>query len=110
MEQLLPNFNKIRLVSGVKTDTKFAFTLNKFPIQAVFAVVEPNKELSWTGSSLWTKAIDRMTLEPLSDATTRLQIEESLSGAFISLFMSQQQLTTQHMAWLTAIKKEAEKK
>lgn len=96
-------------MSGVKTDAKFAFTLNKFPIQATFAVVEPERELSWTGSSLWTKAIDRMILEPLKDNTTKLRIEESLSGAFISLFMSRQQLATQHTAWLTAIKKEAEK-
>ncbi len=102
-------FSNIRLRDGVQPDALFSFKLNKMPIKAKFAVVHPNSELSWTGKSLWTKAIDRITLTLKTDDETLVKIEESFSGMFISLFVSEEKLKAQHNRWLCAIKFKAEK-
>lgn len=107
-QEFLPHLKKIQLHSSVKTDALFTFSFNKMPIKAKFAVVKENQELSWTGLSLWTKAIDRITLKSVDHQNTQLTIEESLSGTLIALFISEKQLAKQHQLWLAGIKKKAE--
>lgn len=107
-QEFLPHFKKIQIDSDVKTDAQFTFSLNNMPIKAKFAVVKENQELTWTGLSLWTKAIDRITLKSLDHANTQLTLEESLSGALIAIFVNEKQLTKQHQLWLAGIKKKAE--
>jgi hypothetical protein len=68
----------------------------------------PGRELTWTGVSLWTKAIDRFVLEPFSNNKTRLRLEESLAGAFVPLMSSSPSLHQQHQASLSSIKKAVE--
>ena len=99
-----PNFSDVRLESIVSVGTKASFKIRGFPIQGTFAVVKPNEELSWVGKSLWTKAIDRHVVEAISNLTTRLYIEESLSGVLVPLMFSNAQLSRQHQEWLRAIK------
>lgn len=106
-----PDFGKFRIDNNTKIepDVWFSFRLNKFPIKAKFAVVEAKKIVCWTGKSLWTKAIDKITLTPTSDNKTLLRIEESFSGFLVTIFVNQKQLEKQHKKWLTAIKNESEK-
>lgn len=105
-----PDFSNIKLLKSVSPDSWISFELNKFPIKAKFAIVSPNKELTWTGKSLWTKAIDRITLQSQDDNKTILKIEEAFSGMFVPLFVSEEKLKTQHLRWLTSIKSKAELK
>src|SRR5690606_27771697 len=49
---IAPMFQDVKLASTVAVDAEFSFRLNNFPIRARFAVVQPNAELTWTGTSL----------------------------------------------------------
>ena len=49
-------------------------------IHTKFSIVNPGRELAWTGRALWTKAVDRLVLERLSSDATRLYLHESLAG------------------------------
>ncbi|HEY5806060.1 MAG TPA: SRPBCC family protein [Candidatus Saccharimonadales bacterium] len=107
-----PTFNSImsdvRLDTAVAVDAKGSFRLNGFPVTFTLAVVNPNHELTWTGKALWTKAVDRLWLEPLSTTTTRLHLEESLSGIFVSVISSNARLHKQHEVSLRCFKSAAE--
>jgi hypothetical protein len=104
-----PAFRDVRLESDVTVDARFHFVLNNFPIHAKFAIVNPNRELTWTGVSLWFKAVDRHVLEPTPDGGTRHYLAESFAGVLASLFISSDQLKKQHQKWLLAFKQAAEK-
>lgn len=107
-----PTFNKlvsaVTLPDGVAVDAKGSFKLNGFPVSFTFAVVDPGRELTWTGSSLWTKAVDQLVIERLTDATSRLHLNESLAGAFVPWMSSSARLRTQHQASLAYFKQAAE--
>lgn len=103
-----PAFSKVTLESDVTVDARFQFTLKGFPIRATFAVVNPGRELTWTGLSLWFKAIDSHKMEPTSDGGTHYTIRESFAGNLAALFMSGEQLGKQHKQWLVAFKKAIE--
>jgi hypothetical protein len=94
-----PVFSDVHLESAVSVGARASFKLNGFPIKATFAVVEPGHELTWVGVALWTKAIDRLVLEPLN-GTTRVTLHESLAGALVSLMFSRPRLHEQHQASL----------
>jgi hypothetical protein len=99
-----PNFSDVKLESTVSVGAKASFKIKGFPIQGTFAVVRSNQELTWVGTSLWTKAIDRHIVEAISNKTTRLYLEESLSGVFVPLMFTSARLLHQHQGWLNAIK------
>ncbi len=105
---IAPIFQDVKLASTVAVDAEFSFRLNNFPIRARFAVVQPNAELTWTGTSLWFTAIDRITLTALSVETTRLSMEESFSGILAKPLMNSSRLQAQHRQWLEAIKRAVE--
>lgn len=98
----------MQLEAGANVDARFNFRLNNFPIKAKFAVINPDRELHWTGASLWFKAVDLHVLEPTHDGGTRLYIAESLAGVLAPLFMSSERLKVQHETWLTAFQRAAE--
>lgn len=100
-----PNFSDVRLESTVSVGAKASFKIKGFPIRGTFAVVSPNQELTWVGTSLWTKAIDRHLVEARSNEATRLYLEESLSGILVPLMFSSARLLRQHQDWLAAIRK-----
>ena len=99
-----PSFSAIKLESDVSVGAKASFKLKGFPIHGVFATVDVNRELTWVGTSLWTKAIDRHFIEHTSDGLTRLLLEESLAGLFAPLMISSRVLRVQHEVWLRGIK------
>lgn len=109
-----PSFNplvsNVRITNGVAVDSQGSFKLNGFPVKFTFAVVEPERELTWTGTSLWTRAVDQLVIEPLSQTTTRLHLNESLAGAFVPLMSPSEQLHKQHQASLAHFKRAAETK
>lgn len=103
-----PQF-QIKDLQSVTVDAPIQFVVNNFSISATFAVVEPKKELTWVGKSLWIKAIDRHILEKIDDQTTRLSVEESMSGALLPLMMSSKNLKKQQEQWLVKFKEAIEK-
>ena len=73
-----------------------------------FAVIDPGRQLTWTGESLWFTAIDRHTVEPVADDATRVSIAESFSGLFAVPLMSPKRLKAQHEEWLRSFKQAVE--
>lgn len=92
----------------IKVDAPLSFKIKGFPIYATIAVVSPRTELTWTGKSLWTKAVDRHVVEAIDDTHTRLRIEESLAGAFVPWMFTAKRLEQQHRGWLEGIKRKVE--
>jgi hypothetical protein len=103
-----PGVRDVRLDTAVAVDASFSWSIGRTRIKSVIAIVEPRRELTWTGVALWTKAVDRHVLEPTEDGATRFYIEESLAGALVPLFFSRPKLEVQHQLWLAAFKAAAE--
>jgi hypothetical protein len=92
----------------IEVDAYFTFRLYNFPIRAQFALVQPSRELTWTGVSLWFTSIDQHVVEPLPAGGTRLYIAESFAGVLAVPLMSRARLKAQHEQWLRAFKQAAE--
>ena len=94
---------EITQMTFVRPDERFKWKLNRVPIQAKFAVVDLERELSWTGQMLFFRAIDRCILEPIDNNLTRVTFEESLAGPLLPLLYSSSQLQKNHARWLTSL-------
>jgi len=103
-----PGVRDVRLDTAVAVDASFSWSIGRTRIKSVIAIVEPGRELTWTGTALWTKAVDRHVLEPTEDGATRLYIEESLASVLVPLIFSSAKLEVQHRQWLAALKAVAE--
>lgn len=79
--------------------------LNGIQIAAIFAVVMPPTELSWTGTFFGYRAVERNLVGPLAADRTVVSFEESLAGAFVALLYRPGQLRANHERWLHSLKK-----
>ncbi|MEV0971446.1 SRPBCC family protein [Microtetraspora glauca] len=91
-------------LSDVRPGAPFRWKLNGVALRSRFAVVAPERELTWTGVFFGYKAVDRHVLEPLDDGRTRVTVEESLAGPLLSLFYSERKLQANHERWLAELK------
>ncbi len=55
-------------------------------MKARFAVVEPDRELAWTGEAFGAKVVHRYTLEAAPGGGTRVMVEESMASPLLPLF------------------------
>lgn len=100
----------VHLDSTVAADARFTWVNGRARIRSRFAVVDPGRELTWTGISTGAKAVDRHVLEATDDAATRVRSEESMAGPLLVLFYNSAKLRTGMEQWLTALKTAAEKR
>jgi hypothetical protein len=98
-----PGF-RVRGLTAVAPGATFRWTLRGARIRSTFAVVEPTRELTWTGTCLGCKAVDRHLLEPVGGGRTRVTVEESLAGPLLPLLYSPGRLRAGHEEWLGALK------
>jgi len=105
---ITPSIRDVRLETVIEVDAYFTFRLYHVPIWAQLAVVQPSRELTWTGVSLWFRSIDQHVVEPLPAGGTRLWIAESFAGLLAVPLMSRARLKMQHEQWLRAFKQAAE--
>lgn len=97
----------VNMHGGVAVDTPFTWSKGKAGITSRFAVVDPHRELTWTGLSFGAKAVHRHLLEA-TDLGTRLHSEESMAGPLVVLFYSREKLEADLQQWLEAVKTAAE--
>lgn len=98
-----PGF-KLRSLDAVEPGREFRWAQSGTPLRSRFAVVDPGRELSWTGVFLGVyKAVDRMVLTT-EGTGTRVTVQESLAGPFLTLFYSERKLRAGHEARLAALK------
>jgi hypothetical protein len=98
----------IRLDGGVTADADFIWGMGRTVIKSRFAVVDPHRELTWTGVAMGVKAIDRQVLTPTADGATVLRLEESMAAPLIGLVFNSRKLRAQHEQWLHAVRVAAE--
>ncbi|MEW9547333.1 SRPBCC domain-containing protein [Nonomuraea sp. NPDC050783] len=93
----------------VQPDATFRWKIRGMTITSTFAVVAPERELTWTGVAMgFVKAIDRMKLHETGDGRTRVTIEESMSGPLLPLFYNTAKLRQGHEDILRMLKVAAE--
>jgi len=91
-------------IGEVRPGARLRWQTGGVTIRSVFAVVERERELTWTGRFLCYKAVDRHLLEPLPGGRTRVTIAESLAGPLLPLLYSSARLRAGHERWLAALR------
>ena len=95
-------------ISGeVRSGTPFTWNSGT-EIRSKMMLVEPLRELVWTGTAYRARAIHRWTLEPLPGDRTLVMTSESMDGFLLSLFFSSKKLEENERRWLDSLKLAAE--
>jgi hypothetical protein len=105
---LEPGVRGIRLDHGVTVDAEFVRSNKGARMRARFAVVDPGRELAWTGAAFGTRVVHCYILEPTSAHSTRVIVEESMSGALLAFLFSTAKLNALLQGSLSALKSAAE--
>ena len=103
-----PAIHDVRLDGEPAADSSFTWVNGRARISSRFAVVQPAREVTWTGISAGAKAVHRHILQP-ADGGTRLYSEESMGGPLISVLFPSTKLHTALLAWLDALTNAAER-
>jgi hypothetical protein len=72
-------------------------------------VVDPGREITWTGVSSGARAVHRHVLAARGENQTHLLSEESMAGPLLPLFFGSAKLASALETWLAAIKTAAER-
>lgn len=107
-EILEPDVKDVAAPDGIAADAVFTRTIRRAKITARFAVVDENRELAWTGSSFGANVVHRFLLEPASEGTTSVLVEESMAGRLLGTFFSVEKLCASLEAGLRGLKKVSE--
>ena len=94
----------------VRPGAPMRWKLGGLTMRSTFAVVNPGRELTWTGRFLGYKAVDQHLLEPAGNGRTTVTIRESLAGPLLPLLYRPSQLQAGHQRWLTALKTTLERR
>jgi hypothetical protein len=108
-DRIDPAIHEVRLNGGVRPGTRFTWRNGRALIRSRLAVVDPEREITWTGASWGIKAVHRHLLAGQGDTQTRLVSQESMAGPLLPLFFSSARLAAALDKWLTAIKTAAER-
>lgn len=103
-----PDVHDVRLGSEVEANAHFTWRNGKAHIRSRFAVVDPGREITWTGVSSGAKAVHRHVLESAGPGATRVFSEESVAGPLLVLFFNGAKLRAGMEGWLDALKRAAE--
>ena len=82
---LEPGVHDIRVPDGVVPGARFTRVNKGATMKAQFAVVQPERELAWTGSAFGAKVVHRYVLDALPGGGTRVTVEESMAGPMLAL-------------------------
>jgi uncharacterized protein YndB with AHSA1/START domain len=105
-----PEVHDVHLDAPVAVDTRFTWVNGRSRMKSRFAVVDPGREITWTGVSSGFKAVHRHLLDATSDTTTRVRSEESMAGPLLPLVYGSAKLQAGLEQWLTALKAAAERR
>ncbi|ROQ67150.1 putative membrane protein [Streptomyces sp. 840.1] len=93
---------------GLAPGGRFTWKLNGITIKSTLAVVEPERELCWTGVLAGTRAVHRFRLTEDARGHTEVVSEESIGGPLIALYFPSSKLRKVLEGWLGALKSTAE--
>lgn len=99
-----PGINDVRLEGPVAVDTRFTWKKGGARMRSRFAVVDPRREITWTGRAAGANAVHRHLLRELEDGATEVRTEESMGGPLFILIFDNTKLRTVLKEWLTGLK------
>ena len=106
-EAWAPDF-RLRELDAVEPGREFRWSQGGTPLRSRFAVGDPGRELSGTGTFLALyRAVDRLVLAD-EGGRTRVTVQESLDGPLIRLIYGEHKLRAGHEARLAALKDHVE--
>jgi hypothetical protein len=103
-----PAIKDVQLDAPLTADARFTWTNGMARIRSQVAVIDPGREIAWTGTSSGSRAVHRYVLEPTGDDATLLRSEESMAGLLLPLFFSSKKASDVQAKWLAALKRAAE--
>ncbi|WP_306192817.1 MULTISPECIES: SRPBCC family protein [unclassified Streptomyces] len=103
-----PGITSVQLDSGVAVDATFTWVSQRARMRSKFAVVEPLRELTWTGVSLGIKGIHRNILRKLPDGRVLARTEESMASPLLRLIFSERKLRSTLSDQMARLKQAAE--
>jgi hypothetical protein len=104
-----PAIHDVRLDGPVAADTAFTWANGRARMRSRFAVVDPVRELTWTGAAMGFKVVHRHLLDDARGGGTGVRCEESMVGPLLTLIYSEARLRVALETWLTAVKTAAER-
>ena len=102
------NVSAVQVKGPMAPGTVFLWKNGSTNITSRLAVVEPAREITWTGAAMGAHAVHVWKLEALPDGTTRVKTSESMDGFMLKRFYSSGELSDSLKVWLDALKKKAE--
>jgi len=103
------DIKEAQMIGPLESGTTFTWKSGGTRVQSKFALVNPCKEIAWTGTALNATAVHVWKLERLPGNKTMVQTEESMSGFLLTLFYSSKELQAIDQTWLDRLKLEAER-
>jgi hypothetical protein len=104
-----PAIHDVRMDAPVRPGARFTWRNGRAKISSRFAVVDPEREITWTGVSSGARAVHRHLLKARGEHCTHLTSEESMAGLLLPLFFGSAKLAATLDVWLGAIKAAAER-
>jgi hypothetical protein len=104
-----PAIRNVSLDGDVRPGTRFTWRNGRARITSRFAVVDPGREITWTGVSSGARAVHRHVLAARGENHTHLLSEESMAGPLLPLFFGSAKLASALETWLAAIRTAAER-
>jgi len=105
-----PAVHDVKLDGPAAVDAAFTWAKGRSHFRSRFAVLDPGREVTWTGTALWLKVVHRHLLDTTAGGATRVRCEESMSGLMLGLFYTDAKLQADLLKWLTALKAGAEQR
>ena len=105
-----PEVHDVHLDGPVAADTRFTWANGRSRMKSRFAVVDRDREITWTGVSSGFKAVHRHLLEATGPGSTRVRSEESMAGPLLPLFFGSAKLQAGMETWLDGLKAAAERR
>jgi uncharacterized protein YndB with AHSA1/START domain len=99
----------VRVDGSVSTDMAFRRRVGHVTIRALFAVVEPEREISWVGRAAGSKVVHRNLLSEAPGGSTKVVSEESMAGIFVTWLYSREKLDRVLDNWLASLKAASER-
>jgi hypothetical protein len=103
------DIKEAKMIGPLESGTAFTWSSGGTRIQSKIALVDPYKEIAWTGTAMTATAVHVWKLEQLPGNKTVVKTEESMSGFLLTFFYSSKELQSIDQTWLDRLKLEAER-
>ena len=107
-----PDIASVELGGPLQSGTTFRWRSKRARLTSRLEVVDPPRELTWTGTTMGIRAVHTFVLEPAEDGGTAVRSAESWRGPLASLLRgsSRRTLASGLARWLELLKAEAERR